>query len=193
MIQRIPIFATLLVLAAVAVMIALGVWQLGRMEQKEALIVRAQAALAMSADAPWPQSEGEAERVLYRHTRVDCLRVIEQNAKAGQNAQGEPGWAHVARCALEGGSTARIVLGWSRHPQPVPWQGGEVGGVIAPGPRLVAGPAVAGLQDNAMPNPADLPNNHLSYAVQWFLFAGVALVIYVLALRKRLAAPPPRR
>ncbi|HNJ47416.1 MAG TPA: SURF1 family protein, partial [Novosphingobium sp.] len=34
----------------------------------------------------------------------------------------------------------------------------------------------------------DIPNNHLSYAVQWFLFAATALVIYGLALRKRLAA-----
>ncbi|NBO00626.1 MAG: hypothetical protein EBV21_04095 [Betaproteobacteria bacterium] len=34
---------------------------------------------------------------------------------------------------------------------------------------------------------SDLPNNHLSYAVQWFLFAFVALVIYALAVRKRLA------
>jgi len=29
------------------------------------------------------------------------------------------------------------------------------------------------------------PNNHLSYAIQWFFFAATALVIYVLALRKR--------
>ena len=30
-----------------------------------------------------------------------------------------------------------------------------------------------------------IPNNHLSYAVQWFLFALTALVIYVLAVRKK--------
>jgi surfeit locus 1 family protein len=30
-----------------------------------------------------------------------------------------------------------------------------------------------------------VPNNHLAYAVQWFLFAAVASVIYVLALRWR--------
>jgi surfeit locus 1 family protein len=193
MIRKVPIVPTLLVAIAVAVMIGLGIWQLGRMEQKEALIARAQAALEMSADAPWPRDESEAERVLYRHTRIDCLRVIEQNAQAGQNAQGQPGWAHVARCALADGGTARIVLGWSREPTGPVWRGGEIGGVIAPGPRLVAGPAVAVLEDNAQPNPRDLPNNHLSYAVQWFLFAAVALVIYVLAVRKRLAAPGPPR
>jgi len=31
-----------------------------------------------------------------------------------------------------------------------------------------------------------VPNNHLAYAVQWFLFALVAGVIYVIALRRRL-------
>jgi surfeit locus 1 family protein len=44
------------------------------------------------------------------------------------------------------------------------------------------------LQANAAPDPRDVPNNHLSYAVQWFLFATTAIVIYGLALRKRLRA-----
>ena len=52
--------------------------------------------------------------------------------------------------------------------------------------HIVANPPLAGLQPNATPDPRDIPNNHFSYAVQWFLFAGVALVIYALALRKRL-------
>ena len=191
--RRLPVIPTLLVLVAVAVMIGLGIWQLGRAKQKEALIARAETALTMSSDAPWPRDAAEAERFLYRHTRVDCVRVLGLSAQAGRNLRGEAGWAHVARCALAGGGEARIVLGWSRNPAQVSWQGGEIGGVIAPGPRLVGGPAVAGLEDNAQPNPADLPNNHRSYAVQWFLFALVALVIYALAVRKQLAAPGSRR
>jgi cytochrome oxidase assembly protein ShyY1 len=193
MLRRLPVIPTLLVLVAVGVMIRLGFWQLDRLTQKEALIARAEAAMAMTSEAAWPRKEQEVDRVLYRHARVDCVGVIGMTAQAGENLRGQPGWAHVARCALAGGGTARIVLGWSRNPAAVAWQGGEVGGVIAPGPRLVAGPAVAGLEDSAPPNPADLPNNHLSYAVQWFLFAAVALVIYGLALRKRLAAPAPPR
>lgn len=186
MLRRLPLIPTLLVLAALAYMVRLGFWQLDRAKEKEALIARATLAQSMSSDAPWPRSRTEVDRLLYRHTRVTCQRVIELGAKAGQNLRGEPGWAHEARCALAGGGEARIVLGWSRNPAKVSWQGGEIGGVIAPGPRLVAGPAVAGLQDNAQPNPADLPNNHRSYAVQWFLFAAVALVIYALAVRKQL-------
>ena len=49
----------------------------------------------------------------------------------------------------------------------------------------MADPPLAGLAANARPDPRDIPNNHLSYAVQWFLFATTAMVIYLLALRAR--------
>ena len=72
------------------------------------------------------------------------------------------------------------------------WNGGRVEGTYlanrVKGPRLIADPPLAGLEANAKPDPNDIPNNHLSYAVQWFLFALTALVIYALALRKRLSA-----
>ena len=51
--------------------------------------------------------------------------------------------------------------------------------------RLVAATPGPGLSASAPPSPVTIPNNHLSYAIQWFLFAGIALVIYVLALRGR--------
>ena len=51
--------------------------------------------------------------------------------------------------------------------------------------RLVAEVPQAGLRPLAAPDPGDLPNNHLAYAGQWFFFALTALVIYVLALRRR--------
>ena len=67
--------------------------------------------------------------------------------------------------------------------------GGVVNGVIAPDSqnviRLVATEPVAGLRQSQPPALEDIPNNHLSYAVQWFLFAGIALVIFLLALRGR--------
>ncbi|HBM05474.1 MAG TPA: threonine synthase, partial [Erythrobacter sp.] len=44
---------------------------------------------------------------------------------------------------------------------------------------------VAGLAPLAPPDPRDLPNNHLAYAGQWFFFALTALIIYILALRRR--------
>ncbi|NWN33535.1 SURF1 family protein, partial [Klebsiella michiganensis] len=45
--------------------------------------------------------------------------------------------------------------------------------------------AAPGLVPTARPDLSSVPNNHLSYAVQWFLFALVASVIYVLALKWR--------
>ena len=70
------------------------------------------------------------------------------------------------------------------------WTGGVVTGTITLGAgetvRLIADPPLAGLDANARPDPATIPNNHLSYAIQWFLFALTALVIYAIALRKRM-------
>ena len=58
---------------------------------------------------------------------------------------------------------------------------------------MVAIEPVAGLQPLAAPDPADLPNNHLAYAGQWFLFALTALVIYGLVLRQKLGLTTGRR
>ena len=186
--RRIPLIATGIVALAIATMIALGVWQLQRKAEKEALLVHYERAASMSSDVPWPRDPKAAEQVLYRHSTVDCVRVRSVAERAGRSATGETGWAHVATCYLAEGGVADIALGWSREPKKVGWAGGRVGGFIGPqgkGVRLVAAPAQAGLAQLATPNPADLPNNHLSYAIQWFLFAITALVIYGLALRKR--------
>ena len=183
--RRIPVIATLLVLAAVGVMLRLGFWQLERKAEKEALLARHAAAGGMADAAQWPRGAASADAVLYRRAQVDCRDVTGFTSVAGESAQGESGIAHTATCRLADGGMARIVLGWARDPKPRDWRGGIVTGTIAPGPRLVADPPLAGLAANARPDPRELANNHLSYAVQWFLFAGVALVIYALALRKR--------
>ena len=51
---------------------------------------------------------------------------------------------------------------------------------------LVAATPANGLEASAPPSLKDVPNNHLAYAVQWFLFAGIAAIIYGLALRRRM-------
>jgi len=183
--SRVPLLATAVVAVAVATMLALGVWQLRRAEAKDALIARYQGAQALSSAVPWPRDPAQVEAALYRHSRVACERVLALRATAGRSAAGQPGWAHVARCALDGGGEADIVLGWSTNPAEVAWPGGEALGFVAPGPRLIAAPPLAGLEASAPPDPSDLPNNHRAYAVQWLLFAATAAVIYLLALRRR--------
>lgn len=186
--RRIPIIPTVIVLAAVAVMIALGLWQLDRMAQKEALLARYAVAQTMSSEAEWPQDPSQLEDVLFRHARIDCRSAGPDRPMSGRNADDQAGWAHVFACDLGDGRKADVVMGWSKQPTSLSWSGGEVAGVIAPGGRLIADQPLAGLEASARPDPRDVPNNHWSYAAQWFLFALTALVIYALALRKRLKA-----
>jgi len=190
--RRVPIIPTVIVLLAVAVMVRLGFWQLDRLAQKEALLANYAAAQTMFADAAFPQDQAAAQALLYRHSTVSCLKVTEASSRSGRSATGATGFARMVTCDLVGGGKALVVLGWSSGPVSPAWQGGAVQGIIAPGPRLVADPPLAGLQANSKPDPSEIANNHLAYAVQWFLFALTALVIYGLALRKRLAAAAQR-
>lgn len=180
MTRRIPIISTIIVLAAVATMIALGVWQLGRMGEKADLLDRYQSAASASEEAVFP-SVGDGAEAWFRRSRLTCANVTKIESVAGTSARGAKGWVLRATC----GSGALVDMGYSRDIATPEWAGGEVTGIIAPGPRLVADPAVAGLEPVAAPNPGDLPNNHLAYAGQWFFFALTALIIYVLAIRRR--------
>ncbi|MBX9885120.1 MAG: SURF1 family protein [Novosphingobium sp.] len=184
--KRIPIVPTLIVLIAVAYMIHLGFWQLERLGKKEAMLARYAAAQASGDEVRWPASPAATERALYHRSRLACRSADAPITLSGRNAKDEAGLAHFVTCIDAEGERRMVVLGWSRNPFPPAWTGGVVTGWIAPGPRLVADPPQAGLEANAKPDPKDIPNNHLAYAVQWFLFAGLALVIYAIALRGRL-------
>ena len=187
MTTRIPIIPTVIVAGAIAVMIALGFWQLSRMGDKEALIAQANEALQDSRSVAWP-SPGEYEQSLYHRSSVNCLEVRGIDSRAGRSAKGASGWMHIARCTHEGGGVADVAIGWSKNPEAPDWSGGKVEGIIGPYGRvvkLIATEPHAGLEPLATPNPADLPNSHLAYAGQWFFFALTALAIYILALRRR--------
>jgi surfeit locus 1 family protein len=190
--RGLPLIATIIVLAAVATMIGLGLWQLDRRAQKEALLERYAVARTLSAEVPWPAKPADQRAALFRRTTIDCRTEGKDAPIAGHNRAGRLGWAHTVTCVPPEGSRAEVVLGWSRDLAPRNWSGGRVQGLIAPGAgdavRLIADPPLAGLEAMAAPDPQSIPNNHWSYAIQWFLFAGVALLIYGLALRKRLAA-----
>lgn len=181
--------ATVIVALAIAAMIVLGMWQIGRADEKQAQLARYQRSLTMASETQWPRTAQEREAALYRRSELTCAQVRSIDARAGHSQTGQTGWAHIAQCTLADGSPAVVALGWSSDPAAVQWQGGAVAGFVGPsgknGVRLVASPPQAGLAQLAAPDPRDVPNNHLSYAVQWFLFAATALVIYVLALRKK--------
>ena len=181
---RVPIIPTIIVLAAVATMIALGVWQLGRMREKADLLARYEAAANVDDEVPFPLA-GDGADAWFRRSQISCDNVLGIEAVSGTSANGQKGWVQRATCAVSEDTAVLVDLGYTRDIAPPEFTGGIVTGVIAPGPRLVADPPLAGLQPMAKPDPGDLPNNHLAYAGQWFFFALTALVIYVLALRRR--------
>ena len=183
--MRVPVVPTAIVAFAIATMIALGFWQLDRKGEKEALIAHAEQALTIPTEIDYPRDPDRREDALYRRTSVTCLSASGATTVAGTSRRGEKGVAQRVSCALADGGAATIDLGFSRDPAPITWSGGQVRGFIAPGGRIVATDPVAGLEPLALPDPRDLPNNHLAYAGQWFFFALTALVIYILALRRR--------
>jgi hypothetical protein len=136
---------------------------------------------------------GDNQLPLFRHATGVCLRVVGQRATVGENRSGEPGYAHIVDCVTGAeGPGMSVEVGWSKNPNAkVNWTGGPVSGIIAPDRatrlRLVAASAPPGLEPSAPPSLSSIPNNHRFYALQWFAFAGIALVIYALAVRKRLS------
>lgn len=188
--RRLPITATLVVLAAVAVMIGLGLWQLDRAQWKARLLERYDVNAAL-APVAFPVGTAADDSLLYRRAEGQCLHVTGWAARAGRDRTGRSGWRHVAQCRTATGDMA-VDFGWSvRADNPVSDVTGRVTGRIAPDSRhvylLVADHPAPGLAPSAAPTPAEIPNNHRSYAVQWFFFAGVALLIYLMALRQKLA------
>jgi surfeit locus 1 family protein len=211
--SRLPIFPTLVVAAAIAAMIRLGIWQLHRADEKEALRIRyAQnsrlAVMALPVGAP------ADARLIFRRAGALCLKVTGWEERGGRSAGGMPGTRFLARCATGAQGPAFLVdMGVSADPRFRPgWTGGNVVGRIVSEPSraglvdrilrrgpvppamLIADRAAPGLQPSAQPAPADMPNNSWSYAMQWFFFAAAAAVIYALALRgrRRKGGPAPR-
>lgn len=193
MIRKLPILPTLIVLIAAGIMVRLGFWQIERLQEKQAMLADYQAALGLSAVVDFQSDLLVDGPGYYRRVLLQCTSDNRDKLVSGRNGNGQAGWAHQFGCEfpyrLKGSAKADVVIGWSPQPQPVNWNGGKVLGTLVPstGPvhRVIADPPLADLQPNAKPDPGNIPNNHLSYAVQWFAFALVALVIYALALRKR--------
>lgn len=194
--SRIPIVPTLLVLAAVGVMIGLGDWQLKRAKWKEGLLAQYENAETRAPIVFPTMPVPGGQLPLFRHATGVCLRVAAHRAIAGENQSGEPGYVHILDCTTgaEGPGMA-VEVGWSKNPNAkVNWAGGPVSGIIVPDRvsriRLVAATAPPGLQPSKTPSVASAsaitPAGHRGYAATWFGLAAAALVIYALAVRKHL-------
>lgn len=195
--KRLPIFATMIVAAAVAVMVALGVWQLQRAAWKERLLAELQAAQALPpVDLDRALAAGATPPIAFRRATITCDPGERRPAlRAGRNLRGGTGYSYFVECREGAAGFAgrlQVNAGWSQAPN----SGlrlvadrlitGRIGTVEDEGPIILTAEAAIGpLQPSAPPAVDDIPNNHLMYAGQWFFFAMTAALIYLLALRRR--------
>lgn len=202
--RRVPLVATGIVLLAVAAMIGLGIWQLQRHAEKEAAL-RVYAANLDKPAIAFPPS-GFGDDALFRRASAFCLQPVAWRTMVGRSISDKHGWRHIAECRTGAEGPGLLVdMGVSTDPNFKPdWKGGAVAGTIThepgtrpliaalfqPEPRkrlmLVSAQAAPGLEPSPRPSLGSVPNNHLAYAGQWFLFAVAAVAIYALALRRRL-------
>jgi surfeit locus 1 family protein len=232
-----------LVLAVVATMIGLGLWQVRRLDEVRAINGRLEDRLAA---APVPIDEldvpgaGTADRAGLE--RLEFVQVTVSGAYAtdeevlqrGRALNGQSGYHVLTPLRLDDGRTLLVrrgwvpfeldeppvtpalpqadevsVVGWLELPGEQPDGFGQtdpptgtlervfhadtarldsqVGGdLLAPVLHLEEQqPAQTGQLPVVVPRPEFSATTHLSYAVQWFSFSTIALVVYGLWLRKR--------
>ena len=191
MTRKLPIIPTIVVAAAVAVMVGLGAWQLQRAGEKQKLLQQYSEAEKLPPIAFPTLPMADKHVPLFRHATGVCLRPVGRRTVPGEGSSGEPGYVHIVDCSTGAeGPGMSVAVGWSKDPNAkINWPGGPVSGIIAPDNttrlRLVAASAPPGLETVQPPSLSSIANNHRSYAIQWFLFAGIAALIYGLALRLR--------
>lgn len=202
--RRVPIIPTIIVIAAVATLIALGVWQLRRAEWKERLLTQYAAAEAMPAVDLDPLLDGRAHLppLSFRRALVTChARDVAPQVRAGRSAGDIPGQAYLIPCRPGADGLAgrlQVNAGWADRPDAASrltldgLVAGRLSVVGEDGPvMLTAATAAPPLAPSQAAGIENIPNNHRLYAFQWFFFAAAAAVIYLLALRRRNAPKLP--
>jgi surfeit locus 1 family protein len=202
--KRLPLIPTIVVAAAVATMIALGIWQVRRAAWKERLLAEYAEASTLPAVDLDPLLDGETALppLSFRRALVSCRADdVAPEVRTGRSAADQPGQAYYVPCRPGATGLAgrlRVNAGWAPRHDAV--QRLSLGGIVAGrlglveegGPiTLTAATPVRPLAASAPASIASVPNNHRLYAAQWFFFAAAALVIYLLALRKRGKDLPP--
>ncbi|MGH7123163.1 MAG: SURF1 family protein [Stellaceae bacterium] len=236
MAQRRILTLTLGSLAAFAVLIGLGTWQVERLHWKEGLIAERTAAIS-APPVDLPRSL-EAARPLEFHrvqAKGQFLYDREIPLHAIERRTGAAGYLVFTPLRLDDGAVVLVERGWvppekrdaAARPQGNPPGEVAVDGLLRlapvekpgwfipandPGrnewfwidlPALARAAGVPGAQPfyvetRLVPNPggfpvggqanADLPNDHLQYAITWYALAGALAVIYLLLLRRERAA-----
>ena len=197
---------TVLVLVLAALCIQLGFWQLDRLDQRRARNALVEQRATEDA-GPLPEDPEEA---LYRRVTVEGeYDRTGERIDGGRALDGRPGEHVVTPFVLVDGREILVNRGWvpnsaatsdAAPPEAAPPAGAvKVTGVVLPGDDA----PVLRLERQDPPQPDGVPTAlggdavetdegpHLSYAVQWFLFAAVALVGWPILLRRSMAATAP--
>ena len=196
-----------LALLLVAVLVSLGFWQLRRLDERRARndLVAAQTALP---PAPVEDLDGPVDELRFRP--VTATGEYGATTAVRTTQDGATGAWVLSELDLEAGATVVVLRGFTALeddgsvPEPAPPAGDvTVAGLAVPVDRLphIARTA-AGRLTNDLPvvvqatepegqlAPLPVPDvddegPHLSYAVQWFLFATVGIVGYPILLKRR--------
>ena len=202
-----PFAATLLTLAMLPVLLGLSYWQFAiRRPWKAELIARLEAARTLppvTAHDYYRAMIG-LDNLQYRRAEVDCRpgRVRPYDIRGGTSAtggdgEGQGGFLVLVDCndpARHRPPDLVVVAGWTLRPDTVasldldttfagtliehPY-GREAG---RPQFMLIPTTAVSPLAPSRLPTPGDLPDNHLSYALQWLAFAVTLAGVYLVYL-----------
>lgn len=197
--RRIPVLAGLVVAAAAAVMAYLGFWQLERAAWKRDLLAELSAAPLQPPVNLDAMPLGEAANHPFRRAQVTCtVAGAQPDVRAGRNQAGATGYRYIVPCraGVDGAPPAlHVDIGWSRNPGALASVDldARLTGILSSGGEempvfLTSDTAIAPLEASAPPSPEEIPDNHLFYAIQWFLFAGIAVIIFLIAALRR-----PRR
>lgn len=189
----------------------LGLWQLDRLEERQAR----NRVIAERSDGPAIDlGDVDVERAEYQHvTATGTFATEDDQLLPYRSYQGTVGSHAVTPLVLDDGSAVLVLRGWVPDTATPPPDGEvTIEGVLrSSGSRRTSvdvdgfastldrdlfplylqqlAPEPAGDYPVLLDPPARDEGPHLSYAMQWFLFTGVVLVGYPLLLRKRMSTP----
>lgn len=209
---RLPVWPTVITAIMLPILVALGFWQIARAEWKQRLLADLESARAL----PRIDLDAEApDRLDFRDAVISCRSSERADVSAARSHAGQSGYGYRIPCqTLADGTEIELVLGWAQRPDVLDRAAVAArfeGVLVASGsqtfnPAYALYPeeaAVKALAAAAPPARGTLTDNHLAYAVQWFLLAAVLGAIYALYFRgwrrrrrhrlSSVAGPPPSR
>jgi cytochrome oxidase assembly protein ShyY1 len=186
--RGLPFWPTVLVAVAAPLLMAFGFWQLQRAEWKAGVLTELERNVAAPL-LPLPSGVIPDDAQFRLVALPLSCPAQTPDRRAGRNEAGQSGYAHLARCTSGGARPLRLDVGWTARPDalPIAAVAGTIQGRLVredSGWLLVASGAASPRSPSAAPGVEAISDNHLSYAIQWFSFAAILLVIYGLHVRR---------